>query len=97
MIELLLISAAISFISTIVCLIIDDFRLWRERWGFLCFKNALHRFIKESKVTFDELIISTNELQATCEALGASFRYALQAMDSFSKKQKKMNIGEGRG
>jgi len=39
MIELLLLSAAVAFVSTLACLIIDDFRRWQERWYLTLLKN----------------------------------------------------------
>ena len=66
MIELLLIFAAVACLSILTCLIIDDFRCWRERWRTTLFFNAIS--IRNQKLieTFKKLF--TNILPEAIEA-----------------------------
>jgi len=98
MIELLLISAAVSFVSTLVCLIIDDFRRWREQWLYILEINRLDRqFQARLKALRKANEYISIELPKTLEDFGIAMRFAFEAMNSFPKKTKKTNTGEGCG
>ena len=83
MIELLVISAAVSFVSTLVCLIIDDFRRWRERWLYILENNRLDRQFQASlKALRKANEYLSVELPKVFEDFGMAMRMAFEAMDS---------------